>query len=397
MSHPALRALVALALLLMAGRVHAQEDGYVVPSLVRLFAGGSMEALVDEAFAADWDVVSRGDGYVEVMMPRSEALELGRLRRGGAIERVEILLEDADEPMKAFADRPDAGAYHTYAEVLMEVDALQAAHPELLRRETVGTSLEGRQIVALELTGPGAASGRPATLITGLHHAREWISVEVPMATVEMLVQGYGRDPWVTQVMDTRRIWVIPVVNPDGHVYSQTKSRMWRKNRAKNSWGATGVDPNRNYGYQWGGAGASGNPWSDTYRGPEAFSEPETRAVRDLALREGFVSSLSFHSYSELVLWPWGYTYDPSPDEATLKQHGDAMATLNGYKPMKSSGLYRTSGDFCDWFYGQTGALTYTIELGKQFVPREDEIPGIVAANLKAVRYFLEHTVTPAR
>ncbi len=405
-------AALALAAAWPHAPVLAQDDGYVPPSLVRLTASGRVESLIDEAIANGWDVCARAGRAIEVVMPRSEAMDLRRIqkardlfgesgrrrpaRRLGSIEAVEILRLDLDEELAAFRDRSDAGAYHTWDEVNSAVDALVAAHPDRIRKEAIGTTLEGRRVVAVEITAPGARrSRRPATLITGLHHAREWISVEVPMAAIRMLVEGYGSDPWVTSMLDSRRVWVVPVVNPDGLVYSQTKSRMWRKNRRPMGWTGTGVDPNRNYGYQWGGAGASGMAWSDTYRGPEAFSEPETQAVRDLALREKFQSALSFHSYSELVLWPWGYTYDVSPGEAVLKRHGDAMGALTKYKPMKSSGLYRTSGDLTDWFFGATGALAYTIELGRQFVPPEKEIPAIVAANLAAVRYFVEHTVSP--
>lgn len=401
-------ALLLAAALMTTGSASAAEiDPYVTPSWVRLHAVSAVQPLVDEALAADWDVVARKDGFIEVMMPAPEARQLSRLQRlrevfgkrtdgplreGSVLESVEVLEADADAWLRRFGD--DAGVYHTYEEVVSELDGYLAARPEVVTKESIGTTFEGRDIWAVRLTAPGDSSGRPAALITGLHHAREWISVEVPMAVIDALVGGYGEDPWATQVLDTTEVWVVPVVNPDGHVYSQTKSRMWRKNRSKNGWWARGTDNNRNYGYNWGQGGASGNPHSQTYRGTEAFSEPETQAVRDLALRENFVTSLSFHSYSQLVLWPWGYTYDPAPDDAVLRLHGEKMAELTGYTPQQSSDLYPTSGDFCDWFYGATGALSYTFELGTRFVPAEEEVPGIVAKNLDAVRYFLSNTVT---
>lgn len=399
--------LLAAALALPTTAMPGDIDPYVVPSWVRLHAVGDTLPLIEEAQAAEWDVVARRSGYIEVMMPAPEARQLTRiqrlrdtfgrpsdapLREGSALESVEVLEADADAWLRRFAD--DAGVYHTYQEVEAELAAHVAARPELIHQESIGTTHEGRQILAVRITAPGDATARPSALITGLHHAREWISVEVPMALVDLLVTGYGEDPWVTQVLDTTEVWVVPVVNPDGHVYSQTKSRMWRKNRSQNSWWARGTDNNRNYGYKWGQGGASGNPHSQTYRGTEAFSEPETQAIRDLALRENFVTSLSFHSYSQLVLWPWGFTYDPTPDDAVLKHHGEKMAALTGYTPQQSSDLYPTSGDFTDWFYGATGALSYTFELGTRFVPPEEDVPGIVAKNLAATRYFLEHTVT---
>jgi carboxypeptidase T len=352
---------------------------------------------MDRLFEAGYDVVARGRGWMDALISQDLAMnglqELGLEAAEGL--RLEILRQNADEELLAFKDKADVGVYHTYAEVKAEIDGYIQAHSEIIRYESVGTSIEGRPIHAVQITGPGDYQGRPAQLVTGLHHAREWISVEVPMAFIKMLVEGYGSDAEITELVNERNIWVIPVVNPDGLNYSQTEYKMWRKNRRRNPGGSYGVDPNRNYGYQWGTGGASPSPDSDTYRGPAAFSEPEIQAVRDLGIREGFVSAISFHSYSELVLWPWGYTYDPAPDEDALALHGTKMAAFVGYKPQQSSDLYPTSGDFDDWFYGDQGTLAYTFELGRQFVPPESQIPGIVSGNLKALRYFLANCADP--
>lgn len=387
---------LALATLTTLGGAFAANDAYVVPSLVRLRQEGPLQPLIDRVFDAGWDVVARGKGWIDVLAPQEQALAgftgLG-LEEAGI--QVEIRRANADDEFAAFRGREDAGAYHTYAEVRSEIDALVAAKPDVIRQEVIGTTVEGRDIVGVQISAGGDPADKPAMLVTGLHHSREWISVEVPMALIHQLVEGYGQVDWITEVVNGRNLWVIPVVNPDGHFYSQTQYKMWRKNRATNEDGSRGVDPNRNYGYNWGMPGASPSPSSETYRGPSAFSEPEIQAVRDLGIREGFVSAISFHSYSELVLWPWGYTYDPAPDEDVLAYHGRKMGALTGYTPQQSSDLYPTSGDFDDWFYGDQGALAYTFELGKQFVPPEDQIPGIVNPNLAALKYFLVNCADP--
>lgn len=387
---------LAAAGMLPASGSAAEVEAYTPPSLVRVHHDASPQELMDRIFEGGWDVVARGKGWFDALVPQDLAMNgLQGLGLHGRATRLEIRRANADEELLAFADKADAGAYHTYAEVKAEIDAYVQAHPEIIRYEQVGTSVEGRPIHAVQITGPGDPDGRPAQLVTGLHHSREWISVEVPMAFIQMLVEGYDSDAKIRELVDGRNIWVIPVVNPDGHIYSQTEYKMWRKNRRQNPGGSIGVDPNRNYGYNWGMGGASPSPDSDTYRGPEAFSEPEVRAVRDLGIRESFVSAISYHSYSELVLWPWGFTYDPAPDADVLAYHGTKMASFVGYKPQQSSDLYPTSGDFDDWFYGDQGTLAYTFELGKQFVPPESEIPQIVGDNLEALTYFLEHCADP--
>ena len=141
----------------------------------------------------------------------------------------------------------------------------------------------------------------------GCHHAREWIAIEVPYLLAAYLVSHADQDSvqqWLTQ----GEIWVVPMVNPDGHEFSRTEQRLWRKNRHPNPDGSLGVDPNRNYGHMWGTLDidtSSHVPEDPTYVGPHAFSEPETRAVRDLIRRELFRGVITYHSYSQLILYPW--------------------------------------------------------------------------------------------
>jgi carboxypeptidase T len=126
---------------------------------------------------------------------------------------------------------------------------------------------------------------------------------------------------------DKHTRWVAPMVNPDGHEYSRTEDRWWRKNRRPNPDGSFGVDPNRNYGYLWGTLDVSTSshvPSDETYVGPHAFSEPETRAMRDLIAGERFRGVITYHSFSQLILYPWGYTAQPIVD----LDDQDLMVTL---------------------------------------------------------------------
>jgi carboxypeptidase T len=165
------------------------------------------------------------------------------------------------------------------------------------------------------------------------------------------------------------------MVNPDGHEHSRVDYRLWRKNRRRNSDGSIGVDPNRNYGYMWGTLDvdtSSHTPSDPTYVGPRAFSEPETRAVRDLIARELFRGVITYHSYSQLILYPWGYTDDPIVDVADRTRMQTLATQMSGlihgvhskvYTPQQSSQLYPTAGDTTDWTYGEYGIPSFTIEL----------------------------------
>jgi carboxypeptidase T len=165
------------------------------------------------------------------------------------------------------------------------------------------------------------------------------------------------------------------MVNPDGHEHSRTAERLWRKNRRPNPDGSFGVDPNRNYGYMWGTLNvptSSHVPSDETYVGPRAFSEPETQAVRDLIACERFAGVITYHSYSQLILYPWGYTDRPIPDPEDRELMVGLAAEMQGliqgvhgavYTPQQASELYPTAGDTADWTYGIFGIPSFTIEL----------------------------------
>ena len=185
-------------------------------------------------------------------------------------------------------DFPDSmSGYHNWTELVDEIMQAQADHPDIVSVSSIGTSVEGRDIWTAKVSANVATDeAEPEVLIDALHHAREHLGTEQALAILRWLTDDYGADETVTRLVDTREIFIIFAVNPDGLGYDLTGSpfRAWRKNRQPNAGStAVGTDLNRNYGYRWGCcAGSSGNPKSIFYRGPAAFSAPETRACPGL-------------------------------------------------------------------------------------------------------------------
>ncbi|MFQ5675965.1 MAG: M14 family metallopeptidase [bacterium] len=299
---------------------------------------------------------------------------------------------------------PDAGLYHTYEEVQTELQDLQTAFPQIAKVFNIGQSVEGRTIWAIKISDNVAQQeDETEILFLGGYHAREWIAVDVPFLLAKHLVESYSSDASIQNLVDNGQIWIVPMVNPDGHQYAVTNNRLWRKNRRNNGDGSFGVDLNRNHSYEWGGPGSSGNTFSETYRGTAPDSEPETRAVRDLANQHDFKAMISYHNYSQLVLYPWGHTNDPAPDDALMDQLATTMADkilqIHGerYVPEQSSDLYLASGDATDWLYGETRVPSFTIELRPDsafpgFRLPESEIQPTFEENLPAALFLIQWT-----
>ena len=244
-----------------------------------------------------------------------------RLRRMGYhVEQLQLTATF----LSTFATAEAVAGYHSAASLEQDMRELADRQPELVELREIGRSVENRPIWALRI---GERRGSPRKLLfLGCHHAREWVAVEVPYRLAEYLVSHADHNP-VQQWLSQGELWVAPMVNPDGHEYSRTEDRLWRKNRRPNPDGSVGVDPNRNYGYMWGTLNVSTSshvPSDETYVGPHAFSEPETRAVRDLIARELFRGVITYHSFSQLILYPWGYTSGPMVDP----DDHDRMVTL---------------------------------------------------------------------
>jgi carboxypeptidase T len=281
-------------------------------------------------------------------------------------------LQTTESFLAAFATARATTGYHSAETLEEDLRGLAEGVPEIAELRQIGQSVEERSIWALRI-GDRRGSSRKL-LFMGCHHAREWIAVEVPYLLAEHLVTNANQSP-VQEWLQQGELWVAPMVNPDGHEHSRVASRLWRKNRRSNPDGSIGVDPNRNYGYMWGTLNVSTSshvPADETYVGPRAFSEPETRAVRDLIARELFRGVITYHSYSQLILYPWGYTDQSITDPGDLNQMVTLADQMQGlmqgvhgkvYTPQQSSQLYPTAGDTTDWTYGIYGIPSFTVEL----------------------------------
>jgi hypothetical protein len=271
--------------------------------------------------------------------------------------------DDGLAPAGVLALGPTLGSYHTYAELDSLLGALAASYPAVTQRSTIGTSIEGRNIYALKISDNVTVDeDEPEVLYMGNHHARELMSVDIPLRFAAYLLANYGVDSEITSYIDNREIWFVPMVNPDGYYYVQlnhggTPNSWWRKNRRDNGNFTFGVDLNRNYGWMWGfdNVGSSPTPGSDIYRGSAAFSEPETQAIRNFVNARDFTMWFSYHTYGELLLYPWGYYYGDTPDHAVYAALGDSLVLENGYLAGNpaSGAIYITNGSSDDWGYGQ--------------------------------------------
>lgn len=348
------------------------------------------------------DLLAEAGGRIYVV---AGPADLVRLERAGFPYRLETGRLAPAAPRKPEASGDINGAFHSYPEVEADLESLEQSHPDLAKVYDLGYSLEMRHVYALKISANVQTEENGArVLFLGCHHAREWISVEVPLLFAEYAVGNYATDPVIHDLLDHAEVWVVPLVNPDGLEYSIYDYRYWRKNRRDNGDGSFGVDVNRNYGYAWGidNEGSSPDPASDIYRGAAAFSEPESRAVRDLIASKGFQALISFHSYSQDILYPWGYTTTPTPDDAKLRAMAAAMSAkiqaVNGrvYEYGEAGPfLYLTNGELTDWAYALFHVMAFTIELppqdyfGGEFFNAEEDIQPIFRENLPAMEYLI--------
>src|SRR3954451_6333302 len=312
---------------------------------------------------------------------RHDASMHHHLRRLVLAAAVALMAMATIVPAASAADFPSYDAkYHTYAEMVAEIQAAQTAYPGIIAVHSIGKSYHGRDIWVAKVSDNVAVDEpEPEVMFDGLHHAREHLSLEHTLAILRWLTQGYGTDARITSLVNAREIWIVFAVNPDGAQYDLTGSpyRAWRKNRQPNAGStAVGTDINRNYGTHWACCGGSSSVKSaDTYHGSAAFSNPEARAIRDFmaSRRIGGIQqikmAITFHTAGEQVLWPYGYTHTAVPYDMTSDDHaalgalGGKMAALNGYTPMQSSPLYITDADEIDWAYGHEHIFMYTFEM----------------------------------
>ncbi|MFI7577355.1 M14 family metallopeptidase [Micromonospora sp. NPDC049497] len=365
-------------------------------------------------------------GVLNVSATRAEAAAITRL--GFRLEATTALPTDrgadphghAEGDVGTLAFPPADSNYHDYAELTAVVNKVVADHPTIARKISIGTSYEGRDLMAVKISDNVATDeAEPEILFNAQQHAREHLTVEMAIYLLNLFTDNYGTDSRITNLVNGRELWIVPTVNPDGSEYDIATGsyRSWRKNRQPNS-GSTyvGTDLNRNWGYLWGCCGgSSGSTSSDTYRGPSAFSAPETQALRNFVNSrvvggaQQIKANIDFHTYSQLILWPFGHTTANTTTGMTADQYntfatiGQQMANTNGYTPEQASDLYITDGGSIDWMWATHGIWAYTFELypgsatGGGFYPPDEVIPQQTSRNRDAVLLLSEYADCPYR
>lgn len=289
------------------------------------------------------------------------------------------------------------GGFFTYEEFLMHIDSMASRFPDLISAKQPISEFqthEGRPIYWLRISdNPNVdEADEPEVLYTALHHAREPASLSQLIFYMYYLLENYESDPAIKTLVDNTEMYFVPMINPDGYNYNQSTNPngggMWRKNRRDNDGNPNnmGVDLNRNYGYEWGGSGSSGSYSSDLYRGPEQFSEPETQAIKYLCENHNFKFALNYHTYSNLLLFPYGFDYNQfTPDHDYFLGFTEELVRYNNYANQISTELYPADGVSDDWMYGgdtKPTILSMTPEVGSSFWPASSAILGLCRENL---------------
>ncbi|HRZ80549.1 MAG TPA: M14 family zinc carboxypeptidase, partial [bacterium] len=288
------------------------------------------------------DVAGAGktsDGTIELMVNAVES-DIELLGEFGVV----------DEIVENIEITPD---YYDLDQIYERVDGLEKSSGGRAQVFVIGRSIEDREIKAVRISKNNSDADLPEILLAGTHHAREWISYEVPLSIAEFIVENMDSNPYVSDILERSVIWLVPVLNPDGYVYSRDQERYWRYNRRINPDMTVGVDLNRNYDSSW--------MQVEYVHGTGPFSEPETVAIRDLMKNsfekpfENGIKSLdgliTYHSYGQMILYPPGSTNDPAEKSEYYNELASKMAELtfsecgSVYLVMQTSGLYFTFGE----------------------------------------------------
>ncbi|MEJ2641120.1 MAG: M14 family metallopeptidase [Desulfosarcinaceae bacterium] len=292
--------------------------------------------------------------------------------------------------------------YHSFDEPALGVRdrlyAIAAEFPRLTELKTIGFSHQGRPMLAMRLTkepsrwnrwGWKRLRRRPEVLFVATHHAREWVAAQMALRLIGYLTENYGANERVTEILDTTQVWILPVANPDGYQYTFDHERLWRKNLRDNDVDgvittADGVDLNRNFDAHWGldDEGSSPILADYTYRGPAPNSEPETQALVDFMGQHRFKFAISYHTYGDLILYPWGWQVQTPcfDDPIFVAQAGtdenpairDSLLDM-GYDPGVGADLYTTNGDYTDWAYSAARVPSHTVELTYGYTDPDDD------------------------
>ena len=409
----------------------AEEDPFDIEVVRVFFTDRDLVQRLNE-WKALWEIDDEGMYFVVEVTPAEKQwlLDLG----------LEVLV---DAELTAIHNRPNTPlpgqisgipgypCYRTVEETYATAEQIVADYPQLATWIDVGDSWEktvnaanGYDMMVLRLTNSAIGGPKPALFVTTSIHAREYTPAELATRFAEMLVNGYEVDPDITWLLDYHEIHLMLQANPDGRKMAET-GLSWRKNTNENycspASSSRGADLNRNFAFMWNGCGiggcSSGNACDITYRGPSPASEPETQAIQNYGnslfddLRPADLTTpapitttgmyMDIHSYSELVLWSWGFTDTPAPNGTQLQTLGRKLAYFNGYEPLQSVGLYPTDGTTDDHFYGTLGVPGIAYEIGTAFFQscgafESSILPDNLASLLYAARTLRAPYMLPA-
>jgi hypothetical protein len=367
-----------------------------------------------EKLSLDFESATKGKDFVDLVV---NDYELTTLASSGLNFSVlfddyekylseQIQQENRKEPVEPLSFKLGSmGGFYKLNEIYERFDELAKNYPYFIQADTIGSSWEGRKIVAYAFGSNNTKSDE--VLITALHHSREPATVTTIVYFLNTIFDlAKEGNPEAEYLLQNRRIWVIPVLNPDGYYYNETRypngGGMWRKNRRPINSTDTGVDLNRNYGpYEFWNAnnnGSSTNPKNETYRGPEPFSEPELQALRIFCFRHNFLMALNFHTYGGMLIYPYSALPSETPDSVWYRSFGMYIQPLTSYyfgTDLQTVG-YATRGSSDDWFYTSDSTkgkvLAFSPEASYQFDgfwPKQNRIIQIAKENFPLILNFL--------
>ena len=342
--------------------------------------------------------------------------EQGATGSGQAVDP-QVIKDRANELKSSMAQtaNPAISAYHNFQQLIAECDKVKDAHPDYVKKTSLGKTAEGRDLWMYTITknanDDAATANKPGVVLIKNIHAREWATGETSPALMHTLLDNVGKDPAAQQRLQNGVVYLLACQNPDGREFSFNSDNMWRKNRSVQTdsqgkpTGDIGVDPNRNWGEPQPilnhslifdplgtpGSGKLGptlgqtsdDPSSELYRGKAPASEPEVATAEKVIVQPNVVGVNDCHSYSADVLAPWDHSKAAPPDQAIYQDVGNAMAHAASYKLEPGIGLYPNSGDTCI-FGAANGKISFTTEIGQSFQPSASVLPKVIKEGVSA-------------
>jgi len=314
------------------------------------------------------DLRLNGDIYHEYALMYVTPDELQKVEQTGL--QFQITKENLNEYYRDFWETREA--YHNYAEIIALMDSLATALPDLVKKTVLGTSVQGRELSALTITqNVNQYNSRPKVAFDGNIHGDEIGGGENMIRFARWLCQQYSFNPEIINLLNTREVWIFPLVNPDGRI-------------SMSRYNANGVDLNRDGGYLWDAAGGS----------PGAYSQPESKALRKMFYENEFNIHISYHSGIELFLYPWYFRTNPCPDNSQVTTLADVYVSNSGYANLPSgpgTSLYPTNGCTAEAYYGVMGSHGIVMEISSNKQPPPSQLMYYFNINLQPMVKIIEY------